>query len=66
MVSGMKVNSSQVVFWLLVWVKMKCVCDLDKEVKKFPQILFHVGDTATDARADMGWERTVVREEAVS
>lgn len=66
MVSGMKVNPSQVVFWLLVRVKMKCVCDLHKEVEKFPPIPFHVGDTATDARAEMGWERTVVREEAVS
>lgn len=43
-----------------------CVCDLDKEVEKFPPILFHVGDTATDVRAEMGWERTVAREEAVS
>lgn len=59
MVSGMKADSSQVVFWLLVRVKMKCVCSLDKEVEKFPPILFHVGDTVTDARAEMGWERTV-------
>lgn len=41
---GMKVNKNQVLFWPLgkSWSGGKrTVCDLDKEVEKFPQILFH-------------------------
>lgn len=39
---------------------------LDKQVEKFPQILFHLFDMETDAGAKIRWERTAIKEETVS
>lgn len=41
-------------------------CVLDKEVEKFPYILFHFRDMVTDAGAKFCWERTAIMEETVS